>query len=527
MDSMQQPDRVPYELALLLLPSLATLLSGLHLQGAFSAPDVPPQARAAGQAAAAAYQAVGHGRFSSDHCSVAAGSDGQGALSHLERLLVGAEALQPPPEGLRPPQGSAAAAMPAAAAAGPLLSDAAAAPPAVLTTGTSAAPAAAPVHCRVLLSGAGDCGQGALAAAALRLLPDAKLLTLGLPSLLLAGDGDALSGALILLDGALQRCHPGKLLLVHLPMLEAWALEAAPAAQPPLGGNGVGAITADDAGAVAGAASGRQAAAAGGVEAVMVRDDAGRPALALARTQPVSHAAGGTAAWERAADSQSRPKLGADAATAESFVSAAWMLVAQRLAGVPRSQPVVVLATAHVPAASLPQPLSAFFGAGGAGQERAPPGARAAAGASAGAVSDAGSGASVVVELDTQRVGPAQLAQAAQRCGDAVAAQLCAAIRATAAAAAAAAAAPPPADLAAPAPGDSVQQAQPTAGAAGCGSTAASGAAGNAGASSIAGGHYDDHDGWPPLNDAEWELGSKLQQQVRRLHCDLVCSHAC
>lgn len=79
-------------------------------------------------------------------------------------------------------------------------------------------------HCRLLLAGEGERGQEAAAGALLRLLEGCPTHVVSLPTLVVAGQGDATAGVVALVHEALRQAGPGRPIVLHLPRFEGWVL---------------------------------------------------------------------------------------------------------------------------------------------------------------------------------------------------------------------------------------------------------------------------------------------------------------
>lgn len=411
LDALQHPKRLPYEVAPLLLPHVVQLLACLHRQGVFAAQGLPTKLTDIGRAAVAAAAVQGRGNASA-------------ALPALHSLATELSHF-------------GAIAQPCAAATATSGSPV---PPPALTSDQEAAasPASVPnrprdaVHCRVLIAGQQDSGQIAVAAPALHLLRDASFVTISLPSALFAGDGDVVSGAAQLLRNALHRAHHGKLLVVYLPRLEIWAVELPDEAGATVAGHGL-----DDAHAQLRTAvmTDSEGALLMGLQAQAPR----RPAMRDARSNLACPATAGVSRQ------QVQPAAVHSTDSSAAFgraVSAAWSVVQQMLSEVPRSQPLLVLATAEARPADLPSQVTDFFLQGWPLLAPEPiaslddakhsgatsPGDFAPAALSAG-VADGGA---FVLDMSDSYAAQPLLEEAVERCSAAFARKLCTMVRETA-----------------------------------------------------------------------------------------------
>mmetsp|Transcript_7382 Transcript_7382/g.20854 ORF Transcript_7382/g.20854 Transcript_7382/m.20854 type:complete len:1089 (-) Transcript_7382:329-3595(-) len=192
----------PSDTSIVILPALWRALRCIHASGLALQ---EPLAQAAAAAAAASVPLP----------TTDASSDGQhpstNALLRLEKLLAQSGAVEPPLDA----PGNSWQKLPQPFAGASVAS---------VSPSPEQSPGRSYPACRVLLCGRGDQGQPAAAGALLCLAADRVVI--GLPQMLDAGAGNVADGALSLLHNAASRAPPGRPLMVFLPHLEAWALEA-------------------------------------------------------------------------------------------------------------------------------------------------------------------------------------------------------------------------------------------------------------------------------------------------------------
>jgi len=210
--------------------------------------------------------------------------------------------------------------------------------------------------CRVLLCGEGELGQQYVAGVILGLSGSSAVTMIGLPQLLAAGQGSAVDGVAKLISGAqLSHSSPDPV-VVFLPRLEAWAIEAVAGSTVP---EGVAEETQ------------RQSAEPTSLhkEAPYSPYTAGSPVPSPANRsfdgKPYSSFAGlqSPAGFQAA----SRVAPGVDETQAVSqpsettYVSAAWTTLETCIAGMAKQHQVIVIGTCHRSRGELPGAIARFF----------------------------------------------------------------------------------------------------------------------------------------------------------------------
>jgi hypothetical protein len=316
----------------LLLPPLRRLLRAL---GDSSLP-LPPAAAAAVAAAAA-----------------------PGPPADLEAALLELGAVAPVPGATAPaprPESPAAAAAPARPA--------------------GAAPPALHPPCRLLVGGAGERGQAAVAGAALRLLEGCPAHAVSLPTLVVEGAGDAAAGCVAVVAEALRRADRSAPCVLYLPRLETWAVARIEVeAEAEAGGDG-GASPARGAGHSAGGAAAPQrpcAAAPSPMNGLVSLERRGGAAATPGRAPRGGASPGGGAAAPGQLGGAKEEEEEEEEALEVAALSDAWSVFESLLREAPPSQPLLVLATCHADLDSLPDDLLAFFGGPRAAVELAEP----------------------------------------------------------------------------------------------------------------------------------------------------------
>lgn len=348
---------LPQHVAVALLPALSASLHTLRFAGV----ALP----AAAAAAVAAEVAAGSATAQPGAVSAAAPSGTQ----RLVDALVQCGALVPPPcndtIAAQPNGQPSQRAVKAAGSTAPML----------MGSGGMAEPVFG-----LLLGGEGEAGQQAAAGALLRLFEDSQLHMLSLPAMLVAGNGDVLEGCTTVLREARRCATPGTLTVLYAPRIEAWAVrqlaEDADAAYgddsglgaslPPL--QGMRSLDLQMSHSPPGVAvpvrqlqtfADTRAAA----DAVLSPEpQVGKRWAAGQRhtTAAPQHGAGVPAA-EMAPIAASAAQMG-DEAEAAPKATDAWAVAEHVLRSWPRDALLLLLATCHVPIASLPPAVGARFG---------------------------------------------------------------------------------------------------------------------------------------------------------------------
>jgi len=210
--------------------------------------------------------------------------------------------------------------------------------------------------CRLLLCAEGDRGQPLVAGLFLS-LAGSPVTVVGLPQILAAGEGNALSGVAKVLDGA-RSAHPSggaaTPVIVFLPRLDAWALEPAIDAHA-------------DAPTEGGVDDGMAAAASPPKPAAISTPAKGRQSCA----GPHSFAGlqlpdGLTTAGRQEHPAHRSGRSGRNAPAAQATVTAAWNALEASVAALAKQQQVIVIGTCYRSEASLPDAIARFFSPHGA-----------------------------------------------------------------------------------------------------------------------------------------------------------------